>query len=56
MIEDKSPMTGASVEIPGLKVEVTKDDSWQTIGMIVALIFAVYVGIKLINKIFNKWK
>lgn len=56
MTEDKPQITGASVEIPGLKVEVTKDDNWQTIGMIVALIFAVYVGIKLINKIFNKWK
>lgn len=40
----------AIVEVPGIKVEVTKDDTWETVGMIVVLVLAVYLGIKIINK------
>jgi len=40
----------ATVEVPGVKVEVTKDDNWETIGMIIVVVLAIYLGIKLINK------
>lgn len=40
----------ALLEVPGVKVEVTKDDTWETVGMIVVIVLAVYLGIKLINK------
>ena len=40
----------AIVEVPGVKVEVTKDDTWETVGMIVVAVLAIYLGIKLINK------
>jgi hypothetical protein len=40
----------AKIEVAGVKAEVTKDDSWETIGMIVVLVLALYLGIKLINK------
>jgi hypothetical protein len=48
--------TNAGVEVAGVKVTVDKTDTWETIGMILVLVLAVYAGIKLINKIFNKWK
>lgn len=50
------PPTGAGVEVAGVKVTVDKNDTWETIGMILVLVLAVYAGIKLINKIFDKWK
>jgi hypothetical protein len=48
--------TGAGVEVAGVKVTVDKNDTWETVGMVLVLVLAVYSGIKLINKIFNKWK
>jgi len=48
--------TRAGVEVAGVKVTVDKTDTWETVGMILVLVLAVYAGIKLINKIFNKWK
>lgn len=39
------------VEVPGVKAEVTKDDNWETISMIVILVLAIYLGIKIINKL-----
>ena len=50
------PPTGAGVEVAGVKVTVDKTDTWETVGMVLVLVLAVYAGIKLINKIFNKWK
>jgi len=47
------PTKHATVEVPGLKVEVTKDDSWETVGMILVLVLGIYAGIKLINRLFN---
>ena len=44
------PKKGATIEVAGVKAEVTKDDNWETIGMIVVLVLVVYLGIKLINK------
>lgn len=44
----------ASVEIPGVKVVVDKNDNWETVGMILVLILGVYAGIKIINKIFKE--
>lgn len=40
----------AIVEVPGVKVEVTESDTWETVGMIVVAVLAIYLGIKLINK------
>lgn len=48
------PEKKASVEVPGLKVQVTKDDSWETVGMILVLVLGVYAGIKIINSLFDK--
>lgn len=47
------PPKQASIEVAGVKAQVTKDDSWETIGMIVVLVLSVYAGIKLINKLFK---
>ena len=47
------PDKKASVEIPGVKVVVDKNDNWETVGMILVLILGVYAGIKIINKIFK---
>lgn len=49
-IEQHAEPSGARVEVPGVTVEVTKDDTWETMGMIAALVLVIYVGIKLINK------
>ena len=38
------------VKVGPVEGEVTKDDTWQTIGMLVISILAIYLGIKLINK------
>ena len=46
--------TNAGVEVAGVKVTVDKTDTWETIGMILVLVLAVYAGIKLINKISTK--
>ena len=50
------PDKKASVEVPGIKVVVNKDDNWETIGMILVLVLGVYAGIKVINKIFKEPK
>ena len=50
------PEKKAMVEVPGIKVEVTKDDTWETIGMIAVLVLAIYAGIKAINYAFDKIK
>lgn len=47
------PPKGATVEIPGFKFKVEKDDRWENIGMIVVMVLAIYAGIKLINRIFK---
>lgn len=47
------PPKQAKIEVAGVKAEVTKDDSWETISMIVVLVLAVYLGIKVINKFFK---
>jgi hypothetical protein len=47
------PAKQARVEVPGLKVEVTKDESWETVGMILVLVLGVYAGIKFINRLFE---
>ena len=43
------PNPTAIVEMPGVKFVVEKDDTWQTIGMTVVLVLAIYAGIKLIK-------
>jgi hypothetical protein len=50
------PEKRATVEIPGLKVEVKKDDSWETVGMILVLVLGIYIGIKVINRLFEDKK
>ena len=50
------PDKKASVEVPGIKVVVDKNDNWETIGMILVLVLGVYAGIKIINKIFKETK
>lgn len=50
------PEKHAKVEVPGLKVEVTKDDNWETVGMILVLVLGIYAGIKLLNRLFDSKK
>ena len=40
----------AVVGFGGFNAEVTKEDSWETVGMIVVLVLGIYLGVKLINK------
>lgn len=44
------PPKGALVKVPGAEFHVDKDDTWETIGMIVVLVLVIYAGIKIINK------
>lgn len=48
----------ASVEVPGVKVVVTREDNWDVIFMILFLVLGTYTGIKIINRIFKGqiWK
>ena len=55
-MEQDLPPKLAKVEVPGIKVEVTKDDNWETIGMIAVLIIVVYAGIKAVNHIFDRYR
>lgn len=38
------------VEVPGVKAEVTKEDNWTTVSMVVVIVLSIYLGVKLINK------
>lgn len=44
----------ASVEVPGVKVVVTKEDNWDVVAMMLVLVLGTYIGIKLINKLFKR--
>ena len=44
----------ASVEVPGMKVIVTKEDNWDVVAMMLVLVLGTYTGIKLINKLFKR--
>lgn len=55
-MQDDLPAKQAKIEVPGVKVEVTKDDNWETVGMILVLVLGVYTGIKLINRLFDSRK
>ena len=44
----------ASVEVPGVKVIVTKEDNWDVVAMMLVLVLGTYTGIKLINKLFKR--
>lgn len=48
------PEKHAKVEVPGLKVEVTRDDNWESVGMILVLVLGIYAGIKALNRFFDK--
>lgn len=48
------PEKKASVKVPGMEVVITRDDNWETVGMILVLVLGIYAGIKLINSLFNK--
>ena len=44
----------ASVEVPGVKVVVTKEDNWDVVAMVLVLVLGTYTGIKLINRLFKR--
>ena len=46
----------ASVEVPGVKVIVTKEDNWDVVAMILVLVLGTYIGIKIINRFFKDAK
>lgn len=48
------PEKKAMVQVPGVKVEVGRDDTWETIGMIAVLVLVIYAGVKAINFVFDK--
>lgn len=56
MAAEDLPEKSAKIEVSALKVEVTKDDSWETAGMIIVIVLAIYFGIKVINKFFEENK
>ena len=35
----------ASVEVPGVKVVVTKEDNWDVVAMVLVLVLGTYTGI-----------
>ena len=43
----------ATVMLPGFKAEVTKEDDWGVVWMLVVLVLGIYFGIKAINKLFK---
>ena len=53
---DDLPEKKASVEVPGVKVVVDKNDNWETVGMILVLVLGVYAGIRFINRAFEPKK
>jgi hypothetical protein len=55
-MEQDLPPKGATVKVPGAEVIVDNNDTWETIGMTVALILLVYAGIKAINLVFDRIK
>ncbi|NDB83673.1 MAG: hypothetical protein EB127_13260 [Alphaproteobacteria bacterium] len=44
----------ASVEVPGVKVIVTKEDNWDVVAMILVLVLGTYIGVKIINRLFKR--
>ena len=50
------PEKGAVVKVPGVEVVVTPEDNWETVGMIIVLVLAIYAGIKIINHYFDRKK
>ena len=46
----------ASVEVPGMKVIVTKEDNWDVVAMILVLVLGTYICIKIINRFFKETK
>ena len=55
MTEDLPPKS-ATVKVPGVEVIVDPSDTWETIGMTVALVLLVYAGIRAINLVFDRIK
>ena len=55
-MQDDLPEKKASVEVPGVKVVVDKNDNWETVAMILVLVLGVYAGIKFINRMFEPKK
>lgn len=50
------PDKSAVVKVPGVEVVVNPEDNWETVGMIVVLVLAIYGGIKIINHYFDRKK
>ena len=50
------PDKSAVVKVPGVEVVVNPEDNWETVGMIVVLVLAIYGGIKIINYYFDRKK
>ena len=55
-IKKYEDLTGkkASVEVPGVKVVVTKEDNWDVVAMVLVLVLGTYTGIKVINRLFKR--
>lgn len=51
-MQDDLPEKKATVEVPGIKVQVDHNDNWETVAMILVLVLGLYAGIKLINSAF----
>ena len=47
------PPKEATVKAAGMEVVIDKNDNWETVGMLVSLVLAIYLGIKIINKHFK---
>lgn len=49
----EAEVPGVSIQVPSVSVEVTKEDNWDVVWMITALVLSVYLGIKIIQRIFR---
>ena len=48
-------VAGARFEGAGFGVEVTKEDDWSVVAMLLVLVVGCFFGIKLVNFLFRKW-
>ena len=48
------PAPTAVLELPGVKVQLSPDDGWQTVAMLLTTVLGTLLGIRLINRIFEK--
>ena len=49
-----APAPTATLELPGVRVQLSPEDGWQTVAMLLSTVLGTLLGIKLINRLFEK--